>query len=170
MVYFYNFSHNSYSAEASLFKFKKINFDSKFLIIAPFAFLILSLISTFYAILAYQKSIGFLGFTESLEVITAALISLISFNLINQNTKALKWIVISLIAMPALNMIAVLILTNQHVEFLGGNSGYTLVWYLGYGNRFIGLASNSNLIAIQAVVTISFIIAYFDSSKINQES
>ena len=99
---------------------KKINFDSKFLIIAPFAFLILSLISTFYAILAYQKSIGFLGFTESLEVITAALISLISFNLINQNTKALKWIVISLIAMPALNMIAVLILTNQHVEFLGG--------------------------------------------------
>ena len=123
------------------------------------------LISTFYAILAYQKSIGFLGFTESLEVITAALISLISFNLINQNTKALKWIVISLIAMPALNMIAVLILTNQHVEFLGGNSGYTLVWYLGYGNRFIGLASNSNLIAIQAVVAISFIIAYFDSSE-----
>ena len=39
------------------------------------------------------------------------------------------------------------------------------MWYLGYGNRFIGLASNSNLIAIQAVVAISFIIAYFDSSE-----
>ena len=150
-----------------LLDLKKISFDFKFLLISPFIFFTFSIISTFTAMLIYQKSIGFLGFTEGIEVITAGIIGIIIFNLINENLKAVNWIVFAIVAMPALNIIAVFTLSNSDIEFLGGNSGYTLVWYLGYGNRFIGLASNSNAIATQVCVSLGFIIAILGNKDLN---
>jgi len=95
-----------------------------------------------------------------ISVIGCFFLVLIVYNLLKADSTRVKGIMIVLLCLPGVQILGALFITEEFAKFIGVNSDYHLVWYFGYGDRFVGLLGNANAVAFQCCISlaISFIL------------
>jgi len=130
----------------------------------------LTLFSTVFSALLFDVGVSGQDSKEGIEVIGCFAIVLVVYNLLIRDPYLVKGILVVLLCLPAVQILGVIFVSPEFAEVLGVNRDYDLIWYFGYGNRFVGLLGNANSVAFQCCVALpilsNLLLSRHDRSKL----
>lgn len=133
-------------------------------------FIFLTLLSTVASALLFDVGVTGHDSMQGLQVIGCFAILLVVYNLLIRDPYLVKGILVVLLCLPAVQILGVVFVSPEFAEVLGVNSDYDVIWYFGYGNRFVGLLGNANAVAHACCIALpilsNILLSRHDHSKL----